>query len=70
MNEKQKEKRMEESEITAMNGGTSNTAQDPELVEKVERVLKLFNASSLDDIIKVTPIASMRKIISKTRGNF
>merc|ERR1712002_299503 len=40
---------------------------DPDLAAKVSRVLKMFNASDLDDIIKVVPISSMRKIKSKTR---
>ena len=43
--------------------------KDLELAAKVERVLKMFNASDLDNIIKVIPIKSMRKIKSKTRGN-
>ena len=41
---------------------------DPDLAAKVSRVLKMFNASDLDDIIKVVPISSMRKIKSKTKG--
>merc|ERR1712002_139142 len=40
---------------------------DPDLAAKVSRVLKMFNASDLDDIIKVVPISSMRKIKSKTK---
>jgi len=39
-----------------------NVEDDPDLVEKVKRVLKMFNASDLDDIVKVVPIKSMKKI--------
>ena len=47
---------------------SSPEAGDSDLAVKVARVLKMFNASDLDDIIKVVPISSMRKIKSKTKG--
>ena len=52
------------------NDGDSSGIQDPDdLRGKVDRILKMFNASDLDDIIKVIPVSSMKKITSKKRGN-
>merc|ERR1712080_470069 len=41
-----------------------NADSNSDLQAKVDRVLKMFNAKSLDDIIKVQPIKSMHKIES------
>ena len=55
-------------------GETAAELQEPELIEpagetvtadlqaKIDRVLKMFNASDLDDIVKVTPIESLEKL--------
>merc|ERR1712098_994399 len=40
---------------------------DPDLTDKVTRILKMFNVSDLDDIKKAVRISSMRKIKSKTK---
>merc|ERR1712142_1256748 len=40
---------------------------DPDLTDKVTRILKMFNISDLDDIRKAVKISSMRKIKSKTK---
>ena len=35
---------------------------DPDVQAKIDRILKMFNASSLDDIIEVTPIKSIQEV--------
>ena len=34
----------------------------PDVQAKIDRILKMFNASSLDDIIEVTPIKSIQEV--------
>eukprot|EP00091_Calanus_sinicus_P020732 TRINITY_DN5850_c0_g1_i3.p1 TRINITY_DN5850_c0_g1~~TRINITY_DN5850_c0_g1_i3.p1 ORF type:complete len:336 (-),score=72.82 TRINITY_DN5850_c0_g1_i3:732-1715(-) len=50
------------------NDEDSSETQDPvDLAGKVDRILKMFNASDLDDIIKVIPVSSMKKLTPKNR---
>ena len=51
------------------NRDSSGIQDQADLAGKVDRILKMFNASDLDDIIKVIPVSSMKKITSKKRGN-
>ena len=50
-------------EDTESNESSLKEEVTPDLLSKVERVLKMFNASSLDDIIEVTPIKSMHPLV-------
>ena len=63
-----------EAEAPVEPAETAAELQEPELIEpagetvtadlqaKIDRVLKMFNASDLDDIVKVTPIESLEKL--------
>ena len=55
-------------EVKKVHGWETEGSKDTGLAAKVARVMKLFNVSDLDDIIKVIPISSIRKIKSQSRG--
>lgn len=53
---------VQEESFQPLDANTQKTIEDKNILEKVDRILKMFNASSLDDIIQAKEMKSMEKV--------